>query len=182
MALNVNTNLGIERPSNIYAPQNGGIVSDNELTSLAKQILSATPAKSATTQGALTRTNQRVNLDVKLYEAGYDINFVKQSATNRTGYDLNLSQNALKSIDTLKAQAAQNQVRNITKAVDGKIHINSEKPDTAELKALNNTNFNPEMEVFQAANTNKDRRGPGGFYMPQENPEDENNEGLNLTI
>lgn len=181
MALNVNTNLAVESSANVFATPNNGIVGDSELTNVAKQILSATPGRSSVLQGALSRANPNNNIDVKFFEAGYDLNAVKQTATNRIGLDVTLSQNALNSINALKAQAAQNQTRNPTRTVNGKIHINIEKPENAELKAAI-SKFNPDMEVFQTANTDKDRKGPGGFYIPQQNGEQDKEEGLNIVI
>lgn len=181
MALNIDTSAGISKQASLFASPNNGIVSDSELTNVAKQILSATPAKVNLPQGNYLGSRNINNVDVKFYEAGYDINAVKQAATNRTGFDVNLSQNALNSINALKAQAAQIQAMNLTKAVDGKIHVNAEKPDSADLKSTM-SNFNTNVEVFQAANADKDKKGPGGFYLPQENSEEEKEEGLNLII
>ncbi len=175
MALNVNTNLAVERSANVFATPSNGIVSDSELTNVAKQILTAAPGKS------FSRVNSYNSLDVRFFEAGYDFNAVKQTAVNRTGLDVSLSQNAYNSINALKAHAAQNQAMNLTKSVDGKIHINIEKPENAELKTAL-ANFNTDVEVFQASTTNKDRRGPGGFYIPREDREEEKEEGLNLVI
>ena len=181
MALNVNTNLGITKQTNVFAPKTAGIVEDSELTNVAKQILSATPKRVNFGQASFSRSNSVNNLDVKLYAAGYDVNAVKQAATNQTGYNVNLSQNALSAINSLKAQAAQLQSANLTKLVDGKIHINSEKTGTAALKPSSMFNNSTNVEVFQSANTNKDRKGPGGFYMPLEK-EEQKEEGLNLII
>lgn len=179
MVLNINTNLGVAKSANVFASPNNGIVTESELTRVAKEILTAEPAKTSLT---LTRSGNLNNVDVKFFDAGYDVTAVKQAATNRTGFNVNLSQDTLNSINVLKAQAAQNQAMNLTRAVDGKIHINSERPDASELKAkfisFNNTDF----EVFQAASTDKDRRGPGGFYLPFKDNEDEREEGLNMVI
>lgn len=181
MVLNVNTNLAVEKPANVYTSPNNGIVNDGELTKVAKEILTAAPSRTNSAQGLFTKSNNTNNLDVKLFAAGYDVNVVKQAATNRTGFDVNLSQNALNAINTLKAQAAQYNVTQMTKAVDGKIHVNTEKPDASELKSNLTFGNNNEVEVFESASANKDRRGPGGFFLPfQENEEDE--EGLNLVI
>jgi len=182
MVLNVNTNLDIAGQANVFATKTTGIVEDSELTNVAKQILSAAPAKINLGQTSFTRSNSVNNLDVKLYAAGYDVNAVKQAATNQTGFEVNLSQNALSAINSLKAQAAQLQSANLSKAVDGKIHINSEKPDTAALKPTTMFNSSTDVEVFQSTNTNKDRKGPGGFYMPLEKNEEQKEEGLNLII
>jgi len=179
MALNVNTNLNIAQQSIIPASQSAGIVSDAELTNVAKEILTATPAK------ILGRTNtvKTVNtFDVKMFEAGYDVNSLKQIATNKSGFDLNISQNAVNNINTLKAQAAQMQATNLSKVVEGKIHINSEKVDISELKAAI-ASTQAELEIFESGNLGRDRKGPGGFYIPLEKEEEEEaKEGLNLVI
>lgn len=175
MALNINTNMNIAAKSSAFVPQNAGIVSDAELTNVAKSILSATPKQ------ILGRTNAANNFDVKFFEAGYDTNALRQVATNKTGYDLNISQNALNNINSLKAQAAQLNVNNLSKVIDGKIHVNSEKADIADLKAAI-ASLSADVEVFQSGNLDKDRKGSGGFYIPQEEGEEEQKKGLNLVI
>ncbi|HSA06987.1 MAG TPA: hypothetical protein P5556_07385 [Candidatus Gastranaerophilales bacterium] len=182
MALNTNTNLSIAGQSNIFNSKTSGIVNENELTNVAKQILLAAPGKISSSQVSYTRPNLSTNIDVKFFEAGYDINAVKQAATNRTGYDVVLSTETLNSINLLKAHAAQNQALNIAKAVDGKIHINSEKPENADFKSLFMPGEPKNVEIFESSNLSKDRKGPGAFYIPLKGDKEEKKEGLNLVI
>ena len=44
MPLNINGNLGITAKNNIFTPKTSDIVTGNELTNVAKEILSASPA------------------------------------------------------------------------------------------------------------------------------------------
>lgn len=181
MDLSVRTNAGIAKASAMIAGGNPGIVGESELMKTAKAILSGSTGV-AGVNSSNTYINRAVsNVDVKLYDAGFNPEAVRQAATNRTGYDVNLSFNAIESINALKAQAAKMQIQNLSGIVDGKIHINAERPETASLKDAfsSNTNF---LEVFNSSNTNKDRKGPGGFYIPLQKGENDKEEGLNIVI
>ncbi len=178
MALSINTNLGVESRAAIPASSNSGIVSENELNKVAKEILTSAARKTNSAQSRFSGNN---NAEVKFFDAGYDINAVKQAAANRTGLNVNLSQQALASINALKAHSAQAQAMNLSRTVDGKIHVNSERPDGSELKEMYATGSKTGLEVFDTASTDKDRKGPGGFYLPfQQNSEEE--DGLNMLV
>ena len=182
MALSVNRELGAARQSNLFSPQSVGIVKEDELTKVAREILSATPKKINLGESYYSRINTNTSADLKIFSPGADINVVKQTATNLTGYNVTISQDAANAINTLKAQAAQSQIKNLTKIVDGKIHINSEKADTAETKSIFTSNEYKNVEVFHTSNLYKDKKGSGGLYIPFEDNKDDNNKGLDLTI
>lgn len=181
MDLNVRTNTGIAKASAMIAGGNAGIVGESELMKTAKAILSGSTGTAGIKPSNTFINRTTSNIDVKLYEAGFNPETVRQAATNRTGYDVNLSFNAIDSINALKAQAAKMQVQNISSIVDGKIHINVEKAETASLKQSSMEN-SINIEVFNSSNTNKDRKGPGGFYIPLQKGENEKEEGLNIII
>ena len=182
MALSVNKDLSITRQSNLFSPQSVGIVKEDELTKVAREILSAAPKKINLGESYYSRINTNTSTDLKIFSPGADINVVKQTATNLTGYNVTISEDAANAINTLKAQAAQSQINNLTKIVDGKIHINSEKTDTAEVKSIFTPNEYKSVEVFHTSNLDKDKKGSNGLYMPLEKNEDDNNEGLDLII
>ncbi len=177
----LNTNLNVANQANIYAPKTAGVVSDAELTNVAKDILATAPGRTNSNHSISNNYRANVNPEVKFFQAGYDINAVRQAATNQTGFNVNLSQNAINAINVLNSQAAQ--AHNTARAVDGKIHINSEKVDASESKNLFAGSANTDVEVFNSTKLTKDRRGPGGFYIPQEeNNEEQEKKGLNLVI
>ncbi len=174
MVPNVNREIGIQPNSNLFAPKPTGIVKGDELTSLAREILTNSP-----------RRAQVNTADVKIFTQGADVNSVKQVATNLNGYNVFLSQEALNSINALKANAALNQANNLSKVVDGKIHLNSEKTDVSDVKSNLNSNVFQGILVSESASTDKDRKGPGGIYMPFEKDDEENEnkkQGINLVI
>jgi len=174
MVLSVNREIGIQPNSNIIASKQAGIIKGDELTTLAREILTGSPSRKAAVNTA----------DVKIFTQGADVNSVKQVATNLTGYNVFLSQDALNAINALKANAAQTQAQNLSKVVDGKIHINGEQSDIFVSKSANSGNVFLGMMVSESANTDKDRKGPGGIYVPFEKEEEEENKksGINLLI
>lgn len=176
MALNINTDLGLTSQASAVSSKNTDLVKGDELTRIAKEILTATPKRTTTA----TNVNSS---DVKIFSQGADINLVKQVATNRTGYDVFLSQNTMQAINALKAQAAQSQAQNLTKVVDGKIYVNAEKVDTADKKPTLNINSFQGIQLSESSSLYKDKKGSGGFFVPLEKNKNENTkEGINLII
>lgn len=173
MALSVNREIGIKGQSNIFAPQPSDFVKGDELSRVAREILTGAPRKAAPAQTA----------DVKIFSQGAELAQVKQVATNRTGLDVSLSFQAQHAINGLKAMAAQNQVQNLSRVVDGKINFNAERAEASEMKSVF-SGYSNNIEIFNTANVNKDRKGPGGFYLPilGEDEEEAQKEGINLVI
>ena len=186
MALSVNNELSITKQSNLFASAAGSsvspsttpttspsdIIKGDELSRVAREILSGAQRKTAVAP-----------TDVKIFTQGANVDTVKQVATNRTGFDVTLSQDAMQAINSLKAQAAQNQVQNLTPIVDGKIHINADKFDISESKSIFNLENYRETEVSQSSSLYKDRKGPGGLFVPfQKDEENDNKKGLSLII
>lgn len=172
MAFSINREIGINPQSKLFAPNPSDFIRGDELSKVARDLLS--------TSSVRTSVNTP---DVKIFTQGADVVTVRQVATNMTGYDVSISQDAMSAINALKAQAAQNQVQNLSRVVDGKIHINSEKVDASEVKSIFNNSGNNGIQVSESANTNKDRRSSGGFFIPFEMEEEgESQEGINLVI
>lgn len=171
MALSINREIGIRPQGNVFVPNPSDTVKGDELTRVAREILFSNPRKTSVNAA-----------EVKIFTQGADVNTVRQTATNIAGFDVNISENAQQAINGLKALAAQNQVQNLSKVVDGKIHINSEKTDFSENKSIFNNSGQNGIYVSESATTDKDRKGPGGFYMPFEKEEEETKKGINLVI
>ncbi len=173
MALSVNREIGITPQGNIFAPKPSDIVKSDELTKLAREILTSAPGRK---QASVT--------DVKIFSQGADVNTVKQAATNRTGFNLVLSQDARQAISGLKAQAALSRAQNLAKTVDGRIHINAEKTDFSNIKPAFSGSIEQNILVSESSATDKDRKGPGGFYIPlmEEEEIEGEKEGINLVI
>lgn len=172
MGLNINRETGIAGRLGV-APVSSGIVGGEDLTKVAREILST----------ASTRAKAPDNNGLKIFTPGSDISLAKQVAVNRTGYDVTLSQNALSAINAMKAQAVQSQVQNLSKTIDGKIHINSEKRDVGEIENVFSAETPYNIEVMQSSSLFKDRRGSGELYAPVEDTEEKENgntEGIDL--
>jgi hypothetical protein len=165
---------------NIFAPKPSDIISGDELSRVAKEILSAATIRPHLKETTSSRYAQAINTDIKLYSPGADLNVARQTAINQAGYDVALSQNAQNNINALKAMAAQSQIRNLANIVDGKIHINHEPIDLKEFKSVFMSGNND--EVHNTSDLSRDRRGSGGFYIPYDDNEEEKDEGLNLVI
>lgn len=160
------------------------LISGSELSQVSKEILSAIPsAESAQTSQNLPEINlskfQTVDNGLKVSDLNAQV--VKQIATAQAGYDINLSQQALSAIETLKAQAAKLQVANLPSKMDGKIYIPSEVADLIDVKEV----FTPNSptQLFETASLTKDKRGFGSLFAgyTRKNP-NQKQEGLNLII
>ncbi len=105
MALGIN---GINQ--NIFA-QSAGTVTGAELSKVAQDILSAkaTVSSISSTPASFSGLNFGRNSDVSLFgsTASNDSNAIKLAATNKSGYDLELSQKTLAAVSALNSKAQQ---------------------------------------------------------------------------
>lgn len=172
MALGIN---GINS-ANIFAKP-AETVSGTELSQAVKDILSAKPGGPS-----FNGINKGSQIDVSLYgtNASNNADAVKLAATNTAGFELNLSNKALASLNALKANAAGNMINNTASQRKGMIHIQSGQTDLKELKEAQP--FLNAPSVFEPSNLPKDRRGSGPFmYISQEDETSEKADGLSFT-
>lgn len=171
MALGINS----INNANIFA-KSAETVSGAELSKTARELFFAnsdTPS--------LRGINNGAKLDVSLYgtNASNNTDAVKLAATNTAGFELNLSNKAVASLNALKANAAGNMINNTASQRKGMIHIHSEQTELKELKEAQP--FLNAPSVFEPSNLPKDRRGSGPFmYIPQQDETSEKAEGLSF--
>jgi len=175
MALGIN---GINQ--NIFAAKPAETVSGAELSKVAQEIFSARTSSPVNTS-SFSGLNLGRSLDVSLFgsNASNDTNAIKLAATNKAGYELQLSDKTLSAVSALNSKAATDSVNNIAQLRNGMIHVNAEQPDFSGLKNVSALN-NP-SQVLESMNLSKDRKGSSPFYVPRDTKNnDKKEEGLNL--
>ena len=164
------------------------IVSGNELEQISREILNAAPvSKPVETIGQnLPKINfnalNRQEVDLKVFgtEAS-NSQAIRQVAVNRAGFDVNLSQNAISAIESLKANAANLQALDMSNRVNGKIHLPAETATFSDMKAVFAPSNAPQL--FAANNLGKDRKGSNPFSLVKTSGKkvnQENKENLNI--
>lgn len=182
MSLTVN-NLNLNRYNPIATSND--LVSSSELESISRELFAAAPSTQSATQVSFGQNVSKLNKfeannGLKLFGADAQLNAqnMEQVAVNKAGYNVNLSDKALTSIENLKAQAAKLQFSSTPKQMDGKVFVPEFKAD-ADVKsvfAAKNT-----METIEIGNMDKDRKGSNPFYVAaQTETKDDNKESLNI--
>jgi hypothetical protein len=149
---------------------NTGIVSGAELERVSREIFGAsqtiTVKPSAQSQISSTQFPP-VDRGINLFAPNTDIALTKQVAGLKSGYDVEISQNALSSINSLNSQAAILKFASLHKQVEGKIYIPVEKNlETMDLKMVFAASNAPKL--FNTKNLESDRKGSNPFnYVPQ---------------
>jgi hypothetical protein len=155
------------------------LVSGSELENIAREIFSSAP----TTQPASVVTNElpKINLNklesannsLRVFgpEAQLNAQNLEQIATNKAGYNLNLSDKALTSINALNIQAAKMQTSNISSQMEGKIYVPADTSNYSDLKSVFATSNSP--RTFEIGDMNKDRRGSNPFVVITKNEKQE---------
>jgi hypothetical protein len=164
-----------------YPALNSDIVSGSELKQVSSDIFAAAPSvQTEALNNSLTRVDftkySNVDTGIKLFGSGQtaDINTVKKMATNMSGYNVNLSENTLKSIEALKANAAIMQGSNLSVKMDGKVII--QPPVTESQNTQKPFALNPATQLFETTDLNRDRRGPNPFFVVPVNKKDKSEE------
>lgn len=126
----------------------------NEILKRAAEKNSQYNTNSSTVKNIFQSTQQ--NLGIDLYKGNVDTSVARQVAMNNSGMQIQLSQDALKSIQYLNSQA----VNNIQKNVEGKISIalnegvgNSQKSEAA-----------PKFNSIISLAAGKDKNGSAPSY------------------
>lgn len=174
--------------NNNYNSNTNSLVSGIELEQISKGILSAAPV---VTPANLDQDLSKINLNIfknpeaalKVFgnEANANTQVIKQIATNRAGFDVNLSENALTAIESLNARAARAQAFDMANRISGKIHVSVEAPDFTNTKNVFSLNNAPQL--FETGNLSKDRKGSNPFSLKTaEKNNKENNKELNLFV
>jgi len=175
MALGVN---GLNQ--NVFVTKSSGTVTGSELSKVAQEILSSRSTSSAQST-SFSGFNTGRTLDVSLYgsNASNDTNAIKLAATNKSGYDLQISDKTLSALNSLNSRAAANMMNDVAQLRNGLIHVNNERPDVAALKT--SAPLSTQTQVFESADLSKDRKGSSPFYVPRNTKtEAQKEEGLNL--
>ena len=148
-----------------------GIVSGDELAQVTSEILSKAPV----IQNSQTQTNLNASL-IFGSDSTVANQQIKLAATNISGYDVNLSNNAISSIQSLNTIAAASLAKNM----DGKVYFPSEfSNNTSEFKSVF-FQARP-LSMSDSASINKDKKGSGSSYSSNSNKKGQRNvEGLNL--
>lgn len=126
----------------------------NEILKRAAEKNSQYNTNSSSVRNIFQSTQQ--NLGIDLYKGNVDTSVARQVAMNNSGMQIQLSQDALKSIQYLNSQA----VNNVQKNVEGKISIalnegvgNSQKSEAA-----------PKFNSIISLATGKDKNGSAPSY------------------
>ncbi len=130
-------------------------IDNSVLKEVSKEILNRAAQKSAQYGNANQTTNAKpVELGIDLYQGKIDVNAQKQIAMNN-GLQLQLNNEALKSIQFLNSQAA------VANRVEGKIvpAVN----EMTETQKISDTNKSKFMSIFTVP-TSKDKEGSNPFY------------------
>ena len=167
------------------------LISGTELEQVSNEILSSAPVtqpiKTAEMTG-LPTSLPKVNLDAFKQDNGLKVfglnssnaETIKQIATNKAGLDVNLSQNALSAIETLRTHAANQQAIDMAARMNGKIYVPAEAPsfDNKSLFALANA-----AQFNEIGNLDKDRKGSNPFVGTNTRKDSkEGKKDLNLVI
>lgn len=126
----------------------------NEILKRAAEKNSQYNTNSSSVKNIFQNTQQ--NLGIDLYKGNVDTSVARQVAMNNSGLQIQLSQDALKSIQYLNSQA----VNNVQKNVEGKISIalnegvgNTQKTESA-----------PKFNSIVSLATGKDKNGSAPSY------------------
>lgn len=126
----------------------------NEILKRAAEKNSQYNTNSSSVKNILQNTQQ--NLGIDLYKGNVDTSVARQVAMNNSGLQIQLSQDALKSIQYLNSQAGNN----VQKNVEGKISIalnegvgNAQKTESA-----------PKFNSIVSLATGKDKNGSAPSY------------------
>ena len=166
---------------------NTGIVSGAELEQVSREIFGAAQTISfqpASQAQVIAPKAQPANVGVNLYSQDADIALTKQVSNSKSGYEVQISSNALSNINMLNSQAALLQFSSINKAVEGKIYVpvdkNAETVDLKSVFAASNA-----INILNTKNLENDRKGSNPFAYAQartQSVKDKHNEEESLSI
>lgn len=126
----------------------------NEILKRAAEKNSQYNTNSSSVKNIFQNTQQ--NLGIDLYKGNVDTSVARQVAMNNSGLQIQLSQDALKSIQYLNSQA----VNNVQKNVEGKISIalNEGVGNTQKIESA------PKFNSIVSLATGKDKNGSAPSY------------------
>lgn len=127
------------------------------LKEVTQQIFQRAAAKTSDISNLDLTKFKRVDLGMDLYSGKVDAATARQVAITNSGVQVNLSQNAIASVNFLKSQAAQS----IFKAVEGKMAptVAEEAPKASRLTQL--PGFS---QLVKTAELGQDKNGSNPFY------------------
>ncbi|MDD3150073.1 MAG: hypothetical protein PHV68_04490 [Candidatus Gastranaerophilales bacterium] len=167
--------LGINNFNNVS--YKNAFVSGAELEQVSQQLFAAASStKTSSVKSFPSVSAQNANLGL----INADIQTIRQIAANKAGLDVNLSTNALSTIEMLKSQAAQNLFSSVVKTVDGKLHVPNEMAEKVNLKEVFSVKTKPEL--FNIADMDKDRKGSNPFVFVASGKEEKTEEIESLNI
>lgn len=181
--------------SNNFFIKPNSIISGNELTQVANEILTKAPSTQNTqnTQSAQTNINlPQINPNTYIATNRIATVFgpnstlanqqVKQAATNQAAYDVTLSNKTLSDIQSLNVNAASLQVANVSNKMDGKVFVPIDLAKApSDLKEV--FTFTRPAQFFNTNSLDKDKKGSGNsFYSNNQSKQEQKEEGLNLVI
>jgi hypothetical protein len=165
---------------------NTGIVSGAELEKVSREIFGAAQTISfqPSVQGQNSSSKiQSADAGINLYSQNTDIALAKQISNTKSGYDVQISSNALSNINMLNSQAALSQISSINKAVEGKIYVPVDKNiETVDLKSVFASS---NAALLNTTSLKNDKKGSNPFAYTQskaQSIEKENNEEESLSI
>ena len=129
------------------------------LKQVSQEILKRAAEKNSqynTNTSSVNNIFKSADIGVDLYKGNVDTNVARQVAMNNSGFQIQLNQNVMQSIQYLNAKAAQN----VQKNVEGKITValnegvgNTQKTETA-----------PKFNSIISMSTGKDKNGSAPSY------------------
>jgi hypothetical protein len=165
------------------------LVSTGELENISKELLSKAPSiqssNKASTDLNLSKINfnklESTNNGLKLFGADAQLSAenLQKVAANKAGYNVNLSENAMNSINLLNAQAAKLQTSAYSRQMDGKVNVPSQTYDFSDSKSVFAASNAP--TTLEIGNMNKDKRGSNPFSVSLKNDQkQENTDNINI--
>ena len=143
------------------------------LKEVSAEILKRAQEKSVNAERNVRFSAQNPDLGMDLYHGKIDVNTAKQIALNNSGFQIQLNQEVLKSIQFLNTQAAQN----VQKNVEGKVAF-AVYESTDVQRAPEPPKFNSIISYALA----KDKQGSNPFYHGEllANKKEDKKEEINI--
>lgn len=143
------------------------------LKEVSTEILKRAQEKTANAERNVRFTAQNLDLGADLYQGRLDVNTAKQIALNNSGFQVQLNQEVLKSIQYLNTQAAQR----VQKNVEGKIAF-----AVYESTDVQRAPEPPKFNSIISYGTSKDKQGSNPFYHGEllANKKEDKKEEINI--
>ena len=164
-----------------------GIVTGAELERISQEIFGGAQVKAPEktsqaqpqTQTQIVRPESEAQVD--LYARKTDINLTQQVAQAKSGYNVQLSPQALQNLEALRILAATQQM-NVHKLNEGRIYIPVEKAEKSDIETI--FALSHPTTISKSLNLEKDRKGsnPFAYTRPSEKEESAGSTGAIDTV